>query len=210
MTIFTRARSGSKTLLRPSESFRRCGGRTSLASERCREYGTMTSRRSRSSSALRGARAMHASGASLVGPKKGSMSRGTLSDRSRLTAQTPLGRVSPDREGCGPVGRGTRRWTRVGADRPPGAGAVLASRAAARGVGGADEGHEDQDQAYSSWKRRFQVTASGKFKRNKGKRHKAFPESPAQRMSARGQVGARDPGETHEETRVQAQVKTRG
>jgi ribosomal protein L35 len=40
---------------------------------------------------------------------------------------------------------------------------------------------------YSSWKRRFQITKSGLFKRKqKGKRHKAFSKSPAQRMRLRG------------------------
>ena len=124
------------------------------------------------------------------GPAKGSMSRGTLSDRSRLAAQTPLGRVSPGSRGL---------WTGGARDAALDAGrliaplggslAVLASRAAKPGAFGADEGHEDQDQALQLVeKRRFtQVTASGKFKRKqKGKRHKAFSKSPAQRMRLRG------------------------
>ena len=140
--------------------------------------------------ALRRARAMHASGTSLVGPAKGSMSRGTLSDRSRLTAQTPLGRVSPGSRG---LWTGGARDAALDAGRgliapPGGSWAVLASRAAKPGALAAQtRGMKIKIKPYSSWKRRFQVTASGKFKRKqKGKRHKAFSKSPAQRMRLRG------------------------
>ena len=40
---------------------------------------------------------------------------------------------------------------------------------------------------YSSWKRRFQLTAKGNFvRKQKGKRHKAFSKTPKQRMQLRG------------------------
>jgi ribosomal protein L35 len=140
--------------------------------------------------ALRGTRAMHASATSLVGPAKGSISSGTLSDRSRLTARTPLGGVSSGSRG---LWTGGARDAALDAGRgliaSPGVSwAVLASRAAKPGALAAQtRGVKTKIKPYSSWKRRFQVTASGLFKRKqKGKRHKAFSKSPAQRMRLRG------------------------
>ena len=179
-------------MLRLSESLRRFGGRASTcASERCGEYATMTSSPlAKLVGALRGTRAMHTSGSSLVGPAKVSMSHGTLSDRSLLAAQTHLGRVS---SGSRALWTGGARDTALDAGRgliaSPGATwAVLASRAAKPGALAVQtRGVKIKIKPYSSWKRRFQVTALGKFKRKqKGKRHKAFSKSPAQRARLRG------------------------
>ena len=65
---------------------------------------------------------------------------------------------------------------------------MLASRAAKPGALAAQtRGMKIKIKPYSSWKRRFQVTASGKFKRKqKGKRHAGRSKPPAQRMRLRG------------------------
>ena len=179
-------------MLRLDASLRRFGGRASAcASERCGEYATMTSSPlAKLVDVLRGRRAMHASGASLAVPAKGSMSRGTFSDRSRLAAQTPRGRVLSGSRGLWTSGATDAALDAVrGLIASPGSSwAVVASRAPESGALAVQtRGVKTKIKPYSSWKRRFQVTASGLFKRKqKGKRHKAFSKSPAQRMRLRG------------------------
>ena len=67
-----------------------------------------------------------------------------------------------------------------------GGAATRAAMAQPASIAQQRRGLKTKIKGYSSWKRRFQMTATGKFiRKQKGKRHKSFGKSPKQRMRLR-------------------------
>lgn len=116
----------------------------------------------------------------------------TLADSGR--ASSGIANVIATGAGAGvPKTRGTqhplataRRLMHAGAmSTLSGASAARALRPAS--IARQQRGVKTKIKPYSSWKRRFQLTASGKFiRKQKGKRHKSFGKTPKQRMRLRG------------------------
>jgi len=191
--LFTGARNGRKTLRHLSDPFRRLRGRVStFATEQSGECSAMRSLPlAKLVGALRGTRAYHANdGATLAKPAMGSISRGPLSDRARLAIRKPSEEAFSGSRG---LWTGGARDTALDAGRrlissSGGSWAVLEARAVRpASLAVPTRGMKIKIKPYSSWKRRFQVTATGKFKRKqKGKRHKAFSKSPERRARLRG------------------------
>lgn len=197
MMLFGGARNGSKTLRHVTEKISVLfSGRGASVPTSGACSGMASSCEAKLVNAVTGTRRVHTAGRSFFKPAVGTGYRGLLSDRPVPRAGDVPGIVSGSRSlWTGNTARATtldtgRRLMSQSGVTPWGLVSRCEKGHVANSSGASftqTRGMKIKIKPYSSWKRRFQITKSGLFKRKqKGKRHKAFSKSPAQRMRLRG------------------------